>query len=227
MEARLTLAGIVAYRPDLFDNMVLPEPPENASAIGLQADQLRAAWTISKPDLVEFICLETMSMSLAFPDADFLKNAIGTWSKAHIHEWQRMFDTLFFKYNPLWNKDGRTVESGTDTHNQLRSESGTGGGNVIAGVTDHVHGYNQPSSESEPLWSPSEKSDTTSSTATTTTMNISDSVTDGFTHTTTEQGNIGVTMSQELITKERELAMFCIDEFIADAFKKQFCIMIW
>ena len=47
------------------------------------------------------------------------------------------------------------------------------------------------------------------------------------TRTQLEQGNIGVTQVQDMIDAERRVAAFSIEEFIAEAFKKQFCLMIW
>lgn len=43
----------------------------------------------------------------------------------------------------------------------------------------------------------------------------------------TRQGNIGVTASQDLINKEREVALFNIYKEITNSFKKQFCLMIY
>ena len=223
MQARLTIAGLNEYRSDLFDNLVLPVPPVNAAAIGLQADQLRAAWTIDKDDFISFLCLETMGMSVAYPDADFMKLAIGTWSRSHIHEWQRMFDTLFFKYNPLWNKDGKVTESGTDTHAQTETDTGTGSGTGSSTTTGNTHGYNA----TDPVWTPSDQTQSSSESETETSSTHTDNGTNTFSHTRLEQGNIGVTMNQELIEREREMAKFSIEEYIANEFKKTFCLMIW
>lgn len=223
MQARLTIAGLNEYRSDLFDNLELPVPPVNAAAIGLQADQLRAAWTIDKTDFINFLCLETMGMSVAYPDADFMKLAIGTWSRSHIHEWQRMFDTLFYKYNPLWNKDGKVTESGTDTHAQTETDTGTGSGTGSSTTTGNTHGYNA----TDPVWTPSDQTQSSSESETETSSTHTDNGTNTFSHTRLEQGNIGVTMSQELIEREREMAKFSIEEYIANEFKKTFCLMIW
>lgn len=41
------------------------------------------------------------------------------------------------------------------------------------------------------------------------------------------QGNIGVTASQDLIQKQRDIAEFNIIDYIADSFKKRFCLMVY
>jgi len=40
-------------------------------------------------------------------------------------------------------------------------------------------------------------------------------------------GNIGVTATQDLIQKERDIADFSIIRFITESFKKRFCIMVY
>ena len=40
-------------------------------------------------------------------------------------------------------------------------------------------------------------------------------------------GNIGVTATQDLIQKERNIADFSIIRFITESFKKRFCIMVY
>lgn len=46
-------------------------------------------------------------------------------------------------------------------------------------------------------------------------------------YTRTEQGNIGVTSTQQLIKEEREISLFEIDDFIINDFKRQFCILVY
>ena len=41
------------------------------------------------------------------------------------------------------------------------------------------------------------------------------------------QGNIGVTASQDLIKKEREIAEFSMYDHIANSFKHRFCILVY
>lgn len=229
MIAQLTISGLVNYYPSLFDNLLLPTPPTDASAIGLQADQLRTAWTIDKDQFINFLGLRCMGMCLAYPDATFMKAAIGTWSAAHIEEWQRLFDTLFYKYNPLWNKDGKIMETGVDTHNITDNLTQTGestGNNTNTGYT-HAYDGGTTHTDDNLTWTHAEKQ---KGNATANTTNLSSRVnndTINTAHTRIEQGNIGVTMTQELITKEREVALFSIEEFIADEFAKNFCLMIW
>lgn len=203
MDARLTLSGMLSYNPDLFRDMMIPTPPEVPADIGLDVGQLRAAWTIQKDDLVNFLQMRTMSMSLMIPDDSYLQNAIHTWSVAYIHSWQRMFDTLFFKYNPIWNKDGT-----------YHGES-TGGSNGTGTTTRYTHAYDNNIQATDPNWIHSDKADSESEIEST------------MEEDRTERGNIGVTTTQQMIKEEREMALFSIYDTIADSFIKYFCIALY
>ena len=43
----------------------------------------------------------------------------------------------------------------------------------------------------------------------------------------TEQGNIGVTTTQQMIREERDISEFSIYAYIADSFKDEFCILVY
>lgn len=226
ISAILTTAGLYNYRNDLFDNLLIPAPPTVPALIGLQADQLRAAWTINRSDLADYICLKAAGLSLVYPDADFMKQAISVWSKAHSHEWQRLFDTLFYKYNPMWNKDGKIQEDGRDspdittTYNKSypKRDAGT--------TTMYTHGYDAVSNNTV-NWAPADKIEHDNSITEGETGTTRDAGTTITSLTRTEQGNIGVTSTQELISQERDLAMWSFDDYIANEYIKEFCVMVY
>lgn len=239
MVATLTLAGLIQYRPDILDNLQLPHAPtaDDYYNMGLDVTQVRQAWSIDPEEFAAFLCFHTMGMSLAIPDADYIKNAVGVWSASHVHEWQRMFDTLFYRYNPLWNKDAKTTESDHDFRQLYSSgtNSGTQGGTNK--VTGYTNGYDGGSStEEDPItensgrtiaWTHSDK--TIGSTSSTVSGSNNQNTADTYDHsrTVTEQGNIGVTQVQQMIDAERETAKYNIEEIIAEAFKNAFCIQVY
>lgn len=228
MSALLSLSGMVNYRPDLFDLMVLPHAPD-ADELGVTGQQVRAAWTINKQDFVDFLCLQTRGMCLAVPDANWLKQAIGTWSEAHLPEWQRLFDTLFYKYNPLWNKDATLTEDYTDTYGKTNTDSGWVHSNGNSTSTGYTHGYNDGVVDPTDgkTWTHADKTKNESMNQGSQNMSHATTGSDSRARTVTEKGNIGVTMVQDMIEKERELAKFSIEEYLADEFKKNFCLLVW
>ena len=47
------------------------------------------------------------------------------------------------------------------------------------------------------------------------------------TYSRTEHGNIGLTSTQQLIREQREVVQFDIYDYIAQSFKKRFCICVY
>lgn len=58
-------------------------------------------------------------------------------------------------------------------------------------------------------------------------FNESQNWSDAAKETQRRTGNIGVTASQDLLQKERDIADFSIIRFITESFKKRFCIMVY
>ena len=58
-------------------------------------------------------------------------------------------------------------------------------------------------------------------------FNESSNWSDAAKETQRRTGNIGVTATQDLIQKERDIADFSIIRFITESFKKRFCIMVY
>ena len=228
MSALLSLSGMLSYRPDVLDNLQLPQAP-TYTEMGVLPEQVRTAWSINLNDFKDFLCFQTMSMCLAVPDADWLKIAVGTWSKAHITEWQRMFETVFYKYNPLWNKDATMTEEVEGENSKTDSESATGAAVSNATATTYTHGYNDGTTHADDnlSWTHADKSKSNNRSDTEHTRGLTSEGTNSSSKTVTERGNIGVTMVQDMVEKERELAKYSIEEYIADEFKKHFCLMLW
>lgn len=246
--AELTFYGLWSYKDDLFDLVQVPAPP-TADSLGVQAEQIRQTWTINRDDLFTYLCFRSMGFSLSVPDGDFLKLMLGTFSRIRLPMWQRYFDTFFYKYNPLWNKDGTHTGRSTGTSSQTdttgrsastSSESETET-TTDATTTSFVHGYDNntvtpdPSSGDGLGWTHSDKGVSegtnnqtgTASATTSESGTLSRQVTDSGTDSWTEQGNIGLTMTQQLIEAERKLAMDDIYAFIIDDFIKNFCVMVY
>ena len=143
------------------------------------------------------LLMECSELETVYPDPDFTKGAIAAWSAMCMPTWQKMYDTTQFEYNPIWNKDGTYKE--LETRN-LKSS----GSNV-----NDTMGYNSSS------WTHSDQS----------TSGGTDTGTIAREHT--EQGNIGVTTTQEMIRQEREVAQFNFIQYFIDEFKKRFCILVY
>ena len=81
---------------------------------------------------------------------------------------------------------------------------------TLSGADTFVHGHAIAESESETV------SDTGTNEASRETV-----------HTERRTGNIGVTMTQQMIEKEREIAMFSIYDIVIESFKENFCVLVY
>ena len=164
-------------------------------------DGLFTSHELDKSLLISNICMECSDLQLIYPDWDYMQGLIGMWSATELPVWTKLYKTTMFEYNPLWNVDADITESSSG------SNSGTTGGST----TESVAGYN-------------------SSTMVDHTKDTSSGSSSGSwseTHTTRRTGNIGVTSSQELLERERNVAQFNMYKYIVDSFKKRFCILVY
>lgn len=63
------------------------------------------------------LILETAELEVLYTDPDFLKLAIGAWANKERQKWQLMYNTMYYKYNPLWNKNSTVTYTETESRN--------------------------------------------------------------------------------------------------------------
>lgn len=121
-----------------------------------------------------------------------------------------LLDSLEYVYNPIWNKDG-----------------------VI--VTEHDNNYtkdweHQTDDSNENLVSAENVSDyqpNTKNVGHTTDKSIKDKANDKGKETRTEQGNIGLTSTQQLIKEQREVVDFNIYSWICNELKNDLFLLVY
>ena len=113
MPLRATVTPLSLYMLDntLFDGLQLPTMPTNPTDY---PDLYVQGFNLDRDVLVNNILMETGEMDCIYPEPDFCKWAITQWSKKELPVWQELYNTLFYKYNPLWNKDGTIKETSQD-----------------------------------------------------------------------------------------------------------------
>jgi len=164
---------------------------------------------LSTNELHELLLAEIGEMTVFYSKPDLLKSMITTWAKAERPNWIKLWQTSLYRYNPIWNKDGSYTET--------RSGSTSGNGSTTYGRTDteNVTGFDTNN------FSPSSQN----------VAGGTDRSTSGGTYSETltrkESGNIGLVTTQQMLREERESALFNIYDYIIEAFKKRFCLMIY
>lgn len=278
--ATMSLLGLYNYDESLLDGLIENLPNKDGIPSGY-ADSYYTDVTIDPRSVVENLLVECAEFEILYADFNALKRIIKIWSGKEKLVWQKMYNTICYKYNPIWNKDGkstwteRQTGSGTrtETENASKTTNANGttndeytststttnkttgtGTNTRTGqdeTTVKVSAYDSTDFQNrEKTNSTASENNSTESTEDFTgsgkvtnkgtktiantggeTNNVSretsDNNTGETTHEQSETGNIGVTTTQQMITAEREIAMFNIIDFIINDFKERFCLLIY
>lgn len=193
-KATLSILGMYQYDPTIFDEMLLPE--------GMDRDTI-----------VNNILMECAELESLFPNPNFLKTAIGLWSKKEMYTWQRVWNASQLEYNPIWNKDGTITDTETRDITNTRNLASSGS----TSSTEQVSAFNESTFQNK-----SQVSGTASGSDTGT---VRDAGT--ISHTIRETGNIGVTTSQQMLKEEYEVSQMNPYSMIVDSFKNRFCLLVY
>lgn len=219
-QSTLSLLGLYNYDNTILDELALPSELED-----------------SRETITSNLLMESAELEILFPDPSVLKTAIGFWSRKCLPIWKELYDTTQYEYNPIWNKDGTFTEvetrnlAGTSSNTETRNlaggsqDSGTG-----SGTTEYdVFGYNSETAAHESKTTDSNTYSRTGSSTQTGTIADQGATSDTGTirHERTEQGNIGITSTQELIEKQRAVVEFNIMDRIIKDFIARFCILVY
>lgn len=204
MRGTLSVMGLYNYDDSIFDDMVLPT-----------SDHL------DKDTLVQNILVECSELEILYTDSTFFKQILEIWSKARVHVWQKLADTMDYEYNPIWNKDVKDTEYIKRTKDESTSYSDTASSTTSGTNTNKGVAFNSNELENR------EQDQTSGS------MSSSDNSTTrdaGYNDEDREyisQGNQGVTSTQQLIKEEREVSQFSLYDIIISEFKTRFCLLVY
>jgi hypothetical protein len=238
MRATVDLIGMYNYDNTLLDLMQIPEDIDRAT-------------------LIANLLLESAEQEILYSNLGFLKQAIGSWSAKQLPIWQHLLETTKYDYNPIWNKDGTVTETETRdlkgsekvkdetdrvdnlTDKNTRDFEDKETRDLKGDNLNSVYGFN--SSDAAPA-NKDESSDSGTDTiehSGTDTIdhtgrqdidrNLQRDTTDTGTvkHERIEQGNIGLTSTQDLISQERQIALFNVMDVIIKDFIKRFCLAVY
>lgn len=111
LSAMVTPLSLYLLDNTIFDGMQLPTPPNNPTEY---PDLYVQGFQLDREILVDNLLMETGELNVLYPDPEFFKYAVTQWSKKELPVWQALYNTLFYRYNPLWNKDGTIKETAKD-----------------------------------------------------------------------------------------------------------------
>lgn len=182
MSGTMSLLGLWTANKGIFDFFQIPA-------------------AINKQTLVDNLLMECAELEVLYPDAEFMRDAIGAWSAAECDKWEELEKTLHYEYDPISNYDRR--EEWTD--------DSEGSSTATSTATGKQAGYNSQelvtSDGSESGGSSSGKSSSK--------------------HVGIVRGNIGVTTSQQMIEAQRKVVDYCVYDVIIDSFQRRFCLLVY
>ena len=126
MARRAMITPLTMYNadPTVFDGINLPDY-HFPRAIEYDDLFLREGWTLDKQTLIDNLLLETAELDTLYTDPEFFKFAVKTWAHKEYHIWAALYETMFYKYNPIWNKDGTTKGSEKQIRDLVASNTRT------------------------------------------------------------------------------------------------------
>lgn len=204
--AKLSIFGLYQWDPTIFD-------------------VVHMAGDLDRETFVDNLLLECAEFSCIYPNPDFAKRAISAWSRLNAENWDKLYETMHYDYNPIWNKDGVIRETVIEDREYSEAVDGSSSENVNHNATDTrgVSAFNSgafANSEQDILG----ESTGRGSEAETDTKGTDDKTT---TLERIEQGNIGVTSTQSLIQEQREVVQFNLYRVMIDSFKERFCVLTY
>ena len=120
LSAMATPLSLYMIDNTIFNGLELPTMPTNPTEY---PDLYVQGFELDRDVLVNNLLMETGEMDVIYPEPDFFKYAVTQWSKKELPVWQALYNTLFYRYNPLWNKDGTVKESARDLTDRITSGS--------------------------------------------------------------------------------------------------------
>ena len=221
---RATMDLIAAYNYDntILDLLVLPEALDRAT-------------------LIDNLLMETAEQEIIYTNLGFLKQAIGSWRHKNLSVWEELYKTQHYEYNPIWNKDGTVIEM--ETRDLKGSDHTTDNTDRVDNLQDKetrdlkdetlesVYGFNSsedaPANKVDAGYTGTDTNDHTGRQDIDRTFDKATTDTGTVKHERTEQGNIELTSTQDLIRQQQELVKFNLMDYIIEDFSKKFCLGVY
>lgn len=266
MSHKYFFSVIGAYNEDntIFDGIKLPD---KIVTKGFE-DLFQELPVMNKDVFIKNLLIELGELSIKHTNIPFLKYEIDAWSAKNYYNWCQLYETTFYKYNPLWNYIMRRKENTIDdlissknaSHNTNTNDITTD--NLSEVITDNltevltrdgsnnnndinkVAGFDSntatlhDSTDSTGSWEDESSKRNTGTkdkhntgTKTKETIGENSDEENGTENRTidltyTASGSLGTSNLASAIAAQRRIIINMYD-YIIDAFKQRFCLMIY
>ena len=206
LRSQLSILGLYNYDPEVFKGFRVPEGMDREVAI-------------------QEILMNCAELEIIYPSLNTMKLAIQNWTIAELPIWERALKDMTIEYNPIWNVDAEEKE--TIERELTGTDTASGSDSTVTGATTVESGkaYNQ-NNQAEWTERIKQQDDGTSGTESESERESTES--EKITTTKTRGGNIGVTMTQQMLNADLDmLPRLNPYQFIVDSFKNRFCLLVY
>ncbi len=250
MSRKAFFSVIGAYNEDntIFDGIHLPD---KIVTEGFE-DLFQEMPAMEKAVFINNLLCELGELSLKHTNVAFLKFEIEMWSEKNYYNWCQLYETTFYKYNPLWNYIMHRRENTLD--DLLSNKTGNANINKTETVTDNlqedivrdgtseddtvnkVAGFDSTTptihdtSDNDRQWEDSSRK-TNTGTKTKGSTEADSNSEQGSENRTIDltykaMGSLGTSNLASAIAAQRRIIINMYD-YIIDAFKQRFCLLVY
>ena len=130
--ATLSIMALYNYDNTVLEGFISNLPKADAVPVDEYPDTYVTPANIDIDTLVDNIMIECAELEFMYPDIDIAKRAITAWSVGMSHKWQKLYNTLWMTYNPLWNnwRRFRSERNRQEEGESLETRNLTGGRDI-------------------------------------------------------------------------------------------------
>lgn len=216
MPGTLSIQGLLAFDPALFDTMSLPDGLDRETVVGT-------------------IVYECAPFEVLIPQPELFKRLLDIFAQRRLPVWQKLYNSTVQRYDMLSDIETARQYSGSDTDTRTPDLTRRRTPDLT------TEGQNSGSDTVEQKVSAFNSSDYSNREKQTTTLGTNNMVHSTGTDTETETGTEKTVRERgtsehttgrhrpaaELLQAEREAALFDVVHFIATDIKCNFCIMVY
>ncbi len=120
--------GMYDYDNTVLDGLLTALPSPDNIPHSLYDDLYLQGDKINQAAFIDELMLECGELEFSIPNITLARRFIKSWAGTQSIVWQNLYNTMYYKYNPIWNKDGTTETS--------RSSKNTGTGSGTKTITN-------------------------------------------------------------------------------------------
>lgn len=101
--ATLSILGLYNFNNTILDGFLANLPTPEKVPIDKYPDSYIQPEPLDTTALIDNIMLECAELEFMYPSMSLASRAITAWSVGMADKWQRLYNTMWLLYNPLWN----------------------------------------------------------------------------------------------------------------------------